>query len=60
MGKRADLILVDGDPTANIADIRNVALVIKNGTAYYPSDIYEAFGIKPFAAPVRVQSSSQP
>jgi len=54
VGKRADLILVEGDPTANIADIRNVALVIKNGTAYYPSDIYEAFGIKPFAAPIRV------
>lgn len=26
-GQRADLILVDGDPTANIADIRKVALV---------------------------------
>lgn len=56
VGKRADLILVDGDPTANIADIRNVALVIKNGTAYYPHDIYEAFGIRPFAAPIKVET----
>ena len=58
VGKRADLMLVDGDPTANIAAIRNVALVIKNGIAYYPSDIYEAFGIKPFAAPVKVQTAA--
>lgn len=54
VGKRADLILVDGDPTANIADIRKVALVIKSGVAHYPGDVYEALGIKPFAAPVRV------
>lgn len=53
-GKRADLILVDGDPTADIADIRKVALVLKNGTAYYPSELYEALGVKPFAQPVRV------
>jgi imidazolonepropionase-like amidohydrolase len=55
VGKRADLILVDGDPTRDIADIRKVALVIKQGKAYYPSEIDEALGIKPFAEPVRVQ-----
>lgn len=63
-GKRADLILVDGDPTTTIGDIRKVALVIKNGTAYYPGDVYEALGIKPFAAPLRfdapAQAASQP
>ena len=56
VGKRADLVLVDGDPTANIADIRKVALVIKQGKAYYPSEIDEALGIKPFVEPVRVRS----
>ena len=55
VGKRADLILVDGDPTTNISDIRKVALVIKQDKAYYPSEIDEALGIKPFAEPVRVQ-----
>ncbi len=56
VGKRADLLLVDGDPTADIADIRKVALVIKNGHAYYPSDVYEAFGIMPFAPAVRAET----
>jgi len=58
-GKRADLILVDGDPTTNISDIRKVALVIKNGTAYYPSELYEALGVKPFADPVRIPAGKQ-
>ena len=56
VGKRAHLILVDGDPTTNIGDIRQVALVIKDGVAYYPSDIHDALGIKPFAPPVRAQA----
>lgn len=55
-GKRADLVLIDGDPTADIADIRKVALVIKQGKAYYPSEIDEALGIRPFAEPVKAQS----
>ncbi len=56
VGKRADLILIDGDPTQNISDIRKVALVIKNGTAYAPSEVYEALGIKPFAPAVRIEA----
>ena len=52
---RADLILVDGDPTKDIADIRKVALVVKGDKAYYPSEIDEALGIKPFAQPVAVK-----
>ena len=47
-GKRADLILIDGDPTKNISDIRKVSLVIKGDKAYYPAEIDEALGIKPF------------
>ncbi len=58
VGKRADLLLVDGDPSKNIADIRKVALVIKNGTAYYPAEVHEALGIKRFADPVRVQPAA--
>ena len=54
-GKRADLILVDGDPTKNISDIRKVVLVIKGGTAYYPSEVFEGLGVKPFAAALPVR-----
>lgn len=53
-GKRADLILVDGDPTREITDIRKVALVLQGDTAYYPSEIHEALGIQPFATPVKL------
>ncbi|KQY51272.1 amidohydrolase family protein [Lysobacter sp. Root494] len=56
-GKRADLVLVDGDPTKDISDIRKVALVLKGDTAYYPSEIFEAMGIKPFATPVEVAAA---
>jgi hypothetical protein len=57
-GKRADLILVDGDPTADIADIRKVALVLKGDTAYYPSEIFDALGVAPFAASVKVEGAA--
>lgn len=55
-GKLADLVLIDGDPTADIAALRRVALVIKGTRAYYPSEIYQALGIKPFAEPVRARA----
>jgi hypothetical protein len=48
-GKRADLILIDGDPTQDISAIRNVALVLQDGDAYYPAELYGELGVKPFA-----------
>jgi len=45
-GKLADLILVNGDPTAQIGDIRRVDTVIKNGDVYRPAELYSAFGIR--------------
>ena len=48
MGFDADLLLVDGNPTENIADIRQLAMVITQGKAMYPTEIYQAMGIKPF------------
>jgi imidazolonepropionase-like amidohydrolase len=33
-GKRADLVLVDGNPLANISDLRNVISVVTNGRLY--------------------------
>jgi imidazolonepropionase-like amidohydrolase len=48
-GKRADLILIDGDPTQDISAVRQVALVLQDGDAYYPAELYGELGVKPFA-----------
>lgn len=45
-GKYADMILVDGDPTTNISDVRKVDTVIKGGAVYRPAEMYPAFGIQ--------------
>lgn len=45
-GKLADIILISGDPTSKIDDIRNVGLVIQGGTIYRPSQIKALFDIE--------------
>lgn len=49
-GKLADLVLVDGDPTRDIADLRKVALVITQGKLIRPADVHRALGVRPFVA----------
>ncbi len=56
--KLADLILVDGDPTQNISDIRRVSLVMKEGVVYFPAEVYEALGIKRFADPPAMHAAA--
>lgn len=46
-GKYADMVLIDGDPTRNIADVRKVKTVIKAGRVYDPAAIERALGIEP-------------
>jgi Amidohydrolase family len=46
-GKLADMILIDGDPTADISDIHKVDAVIKGGNVYDPMHIENALGIAP-------------
>jgi imidazolonepropionase-like amidohydrolase len=41
-GKRADLILVHGDPAARIEDMENVEVVFKDGLGYDPQRLIEA------------------
>ena len=48
-GKLADLVLVSGDPTTRISDIRRTALIVKDGAVYYPSAISRALGMVPGA-----------
>jgi hypothetical protein len=45
-GKLADFILVDGDPTLNISDIRKVSTVVKDGKVYDSKAVYAALGIR--------------
>ena len=47
VGKRADLLLVDGNPAQNISDIRRCRLVMKDGVVYNSDDVYRAVGIAP-------------
>ena len=45
-GKRADLILVDGNPAANIADIRKVSKVIANGRMFDTAQLARSVGFR--------------
>jgi imidazolonepropionase-like amidohydrolase len=46
-GKRADLIVVAGDPLANIAATRQVEKVIARGRIYDPAALWKLVGFKP-------------
>jgi imidazolonepropionase-like amidohydrolase len=46
-GKLADLVLIDGNPAANISDVRKTALVMKDGVLYKPAELYAELGIQP-------------
>lgn len=59
-GRRADLILVDGEPTENIADIRRVAGVITQGRWLAPREVHEAIGLLPFVDATPVVRRSPP
>ena len=39
VGKQADLVVINGDPSTKISDIRNVELVFKQGVAYDPAKL---------------------
>ena len=46
-GKRADFLLVEGNPAEHISDIRRCRLVMKDGTLYNSADMYATAGIQP-------------
>ena len=39
VGKQADLVVIDGDPSTRIGDIRRVTLVFKDGVGYDPAKL---------------------
>ena len=42
LGKQADLVVIAGDPSSRIADLRNVQLVFKQGVGYDPAKLIES------------------
>ena len=41
-GKSADLLVIDGDPSKNISDIRKVQYVFKNGVGYHSKKLFDS------------------
>jgi imidazolonepropionase-like amidohydrolase len=52
-GKLADLVIVDGDPTANISDVRKVRTVVKDGVVFDAGEVGEAIGVRRGSAAVK-------
>jgi imidazolonepropionase-like amidohydrolase len=57
-GKLADFFLVPGDPTKDLKAIKRIAMVVKDGTVYFPDEVYPEFGIKPFAPRPKVTETA--
>jgi imidazolonepropionase-like amidohydrolase len=41
-GKQADLVIIAGDPSRNVSDIRNVDIVFRNGVGYSSAKLFDA------------------
>ena len=59
-GKLADFFLIPGDPTRDLKAIKTIRMVVKDGTVYFPSEVYPKFGIRPFVDPPTVSGASNP
>jgi len=46
-GKRADLVVVDGDPLKDISEIRKVKSVVTSGTLYESGELWKLAGFQP-------------
>jgi len=45
VGKIADLVVVDGDPLANISDVRKVVTTVRGGVVYQAKPVLESVGV---------------
>jgi imidazolonepropionase-like amidohydrolase len=57
-GKLADFFLIPGDPTRDLKAIKTIRMVVKDGTIYFPSEVYPKFGIAPFVDSPKVSGAS--
>jgi imidazolonepropionase-like amidohydrolase len=46
-GKRADLVVLDDDPLADISAVRRTRFVITNGRMYEPRPLWQRAGFRP-------------
>jgi imidazolonepropionase-like amidohydrolase len=46
-GKRADLVIVDGDPTVDVRNMRKIYRVMAVGKLYNPAPLWKSVGFKP-------------
>jgi hypothetical protein len=46
VGKQADLVLVDGDPTRDISTVRKADVVVCRGVVYDPPELFRASGMR--------------
>ncbi len=58
-GKLADFFLIPGDPVKDLKAIKTISMVVKDGTFYFPAEVYPKFGIKPFAAAPKVEEPAK-
>jgi len=59
-GKRADLLLVAGDPTRDVSALRRLRLVMKGGAVIFPEEVYRAMQVEPFVGRARIEVQSPP
>jgi imidazolonepropionase-like amidohydrolase len=57
-GKLADFFLIPGDPTRDLKAIKTIRMVVKDGTIYFPSEVYPKFGVTPFVDSPKVSGAS--
>ncbi len=50
VGKRADLVLVEGDPLVDLGAVRNPVTVVARGRLYDAARLWRAAGMRPLAA----------
>lgn len=55
VGKVANMVLLEGDPTKDISAVRKPVAVFKRGYFYAPDEIDRALNIKPFAVSAKIE-----
>ncbi|MBL8520835.1 MAG: amidohydrolase family protein [Betaproteobacteria bacterium] len=60
VGKDADLVLMEEDPTKNVGAARKIALTVKRGVAFENAALYEALGVKPFTQKLTISHQPAP